>query len=96
MPLERREVEDSLTKKGFVSSAGDHKFFVYVTLTGSKTSVRTKTSHGTSSKTLSDHLVSTMAKQCGLNTGQFRRLVDCPLSQADYEEILLNSGRIAK
>jgi hypothetical protein len=94
MPLERRTVAAALGKKGFSSSSGDHEFFTYYTVAGKKTSVWTKTSHGTGHKTLADPLVSAMAKNCGLTTPQFKLLVDCPLSRADYEKLLLESGRI--
>jgi len=94
MPLERRDVEASLTRKGFVPSEGNHSFFTYHTMAGLKTSVWTKTSHGSGYKTLGDGLVNAMAKQCGLTTGQFKSLVGCPLSQKEVEEALIKNGRI--
>jgi hypothetical protein len=94
MPLERRTVEASLEKKGFIPTERDHKVFIYWTVSGVKTSVWTKTSYGSGYKTISDNLVSDMAKQCGLKTGEFRRLVDCPLSREDYEAILVKANRI--
>ncbi len=96
MPLERRDVEASLTKKGFVKSEGDHSFFVYHSIGGSKTSIWTKTSHGSSHKTLGDSLTTKMAQQVGLTHGQFKLLIECPLSRANYEGILLESGRIKR
>jgi predicted RNA binding protein YcfA (HicA-like mRNA interferase family) len=94
MPLERRDVEASLAKKGFVASEGDHRFFTYYTLAGLKTSTWTKTSHGSGYKTLGDGLINAMAKQRGLTTGQFKDLVGCPLSQNEVEAILIKNGRI--
>lgn len=94
MPLDRRDIEAALERKGFKATEGDHHFFTYHTESGQKTSVWTKTSHGSSYKTLSDKLVTAMAKQCGLNTGQFKQLVACPLSQTELEKILIASGRI--
>jgi len=94
MPLERRLVESALEKKGFVAENSDHKHFTYHTLAGKKTSLWTKTSHGSGYKTLSDSLVSAMARQCGLTNGQFKQLVDCPLSQESLEGILVENGRI--
>ena len=75
MPLERRDVEAGLEKKGFVLAERDHRFFTYHTIAGHKTSVWTKTSTGTSYKTLSDDLISKMAKQCGLTSKQFKELI---------------------
>ncbi len=94
MPLERRDVETALEKKGFRSASGDHNFFIYYTQSGQKTSVWTKTSRGSGYKTLTDNLVSAMAKQCGLTSPQFKNLVACPLSQSAMERILIDTGRI--
>lgn len=94
MALERRDVEASLERKGFVPRQGDHSFFIYHTQAGQKTSVWTKTSHGTGHKTLSDNLVSKMAKQCWLTTGQFEQLVACPLTREELERLLVSVGRI--
>ena len=65
MPLERRDVEKALLKKGFQSEEGNHHFFTYITLSGKKSTVYTKTSHGTGHSTLHDSLVSAMSRQCG-------------------------------
>lgn len=94
MPLERRDVERALLKKGFQSKEGNHHFFTYVTLSGKKSTVYTKTSHGTGHSTLPDNLVSAMSGQCGLTNNQFKQLVACPLTQIHLEKILLETGRI--
>jgi ribulose kinase len=79
----RSAVETGLRSKGFIQSDGDHHFFIYYTLEGVKSRLRTKTSH--SGKDIGKPLFSQMAKQCGLTAGDFTRLVDCPLSREDYE-----------
>jgi len=94
MPLERRLVEAALEKKGFAPTGGNHSYFTFHTRAGKKTSVWTKTSHGSGYKTLTDNLVSLMAKQCGLTNGQFKQLVECSLSREAMEQILLENGRI--
>jgi hypothetical protein len=94
VPLERRDVEASLERKGFILAERDHRFFTYHTIAGQKTSVWTKTSLGTSYKTLSDDLISKMAKQCSLTNKQFKDLIACPLSQDQMEAILVENGRI--
>lgn len=96
MPFERRDIEASLSKKGFEKSEGDHSFFTYHMLAGGKTSAWTKTSHGTSHKTLGDTLTSKMARQIGLTHGQFKLLIECPMSRVEYENILLETGRIKR
>ena len=94
MPLDRKDIEASLLRKGFRFNEGDHNYFTYWTQSGLKTSVFTKTSHGSGYKTLSDNLISKMSKQCGLNNNQFKQLVACPLSQDEMEKILVSDGRI--
>jgi predicted transcriptional regulator len=94
MPLDRRDVEAGLEKKGFFLSERDHRFFTYHTVAGRKTSVWTKTSLGSAHKTLSDDLIGKMAKQCGLTSKQFRDLIACPLTQDQMEAILIQNGRI--
>jgi hypothetical protein len=95
MPLDRKDIEASLEKKGFTPVEGDHTFYVYWTTSGLKTSVFTKTSHGSSYKTLSDELVGKMARQCAMSTGQFKNFVKCTLSREAYEEILIETKRIS-
>ena len=88
MPRKKNKVEASLTKKGFERVEGDHHFFLYVTLEGKKTTIRTKTSHTPKMKDIPDNLLSQMAKQCKLSKTDFFRLLDCPMSREEYEEIL--------
>ena len=94
MPLERRVVERGLKDKGFRLVQGHHAFFIYYSEAGKKSTVRTKTSHGSSHKDIADGLVSQMARQCKLSNQQFRELVGCGLSRAEYEAKLLEVGLI--
>jgi len=94
MPFKQRDVESSLLAKGFKKVDGDHSFFTYYSLDDKKSRVWTKTSHGTGHKDLSDGLISNMAKQCKLNNSQFRDLIRCPLSRAEYEAILAEKGLV--
>ena len=88
MPMERRVVEAALGRKGFEISRRDHNFFAFRMKDGQKTTVWTKTSYGSGYKTLSDSLLSAMARQCHLTRGQFADLVECPLSREACEAIL--------
>jgi len=94
MPLKVRDVVSSLEAKGFERSEGDHSFFVYYSTQGKKSTVRTKVSHGSGNKDISDGLVGMMARQCKLSVKEFRNLVDCPLSRDQYEEILMTKGSV--
>jgi len=94
MPRERRTIESSLERKGFRRIEGDHSFFVYYTEDGKKTRARTKTSHGSGSRTIGDALLGQMAKQCWLTKQQFISLVDCPLDREGFETIARQNGAI--
>jgi hypothetical protein len=93
MPRKTSDVEKSLMKKGFRSKGGDHHYLMYFTLTGKKSAVFTKTSHG--SRELGDSLLGRMAKQVCLSRAEFDQLIECPLDQASYERKLQRSGALA-
>lgn len=92
MPRRRTEVEAGLKRKGFVQEEGDHHFFIYHTMDGLRTPVITKTSHG--DRDIGDPLLAKMARQCRLTRAMFLDLIDCPLSRADYEDLLRQNGDI--
>lgn len=90
----RDEIQKALQRKGFKVSNNDHTKLIYFNFAGSKTSVWTKTSFGTSHKDISDDNLSKMARQCRLNKKKFINLIDCPLSREEYEEKLRAEGQI--
>lgn len=90
MPRARKDVMSALQRKGFSPSEGDHTYYVYHTANNKKTIIKTKVSH--SGKDIDDNLLNRMAHQCKLTNGQFRDLVDCPLSREQYETLLHNQG----
>lgn len=91
---QRAAVERALEAKGFRRRENDHSYFVYYTGEGKKTPVRTKPSHGKGGADIPNKLVGRMARQCKLRVSDFRALVDCSLSQADYEAPLTAAGEI--
>ncbi len=96
MPRKKSRVESGLKDKEFEQTEGDHHFFVYMTIEGKKTSVRTKTSHTPKMKDIPDNLLSQMAKQCKLSKNDFFRLLDCLLSREEYEAILKEQGTLSE
>lgn len=92
MPLKKRDVHSGLTSKGFEIEENDHTYFRYITEDGRRTSIFTYFSHGATGRDIHDGLVSTMARQCKVSTGQFRQLVSCELARKGYEELLLANG----
>lgn len=85
MQRDKKKIESSLKSKGFSPKNGDHNYFLYITKEGKISDIRTKTSHGKQPKTIGEPLLSLMAKQCHLEKSDFLNLIDCPLSQEDYE-----------
>ena len=96
MPRNRRSVEASLEKKGFVRTERDHHYFIYLTKDGRKTTARTKTSHSPKVREIADNLLGQMARQCLLPRGEFLLLADCPMTREDYERKLVSLGEIVE
>lgn len=94
MARPKSKVSSGLVAKGFVRSDGDHVFFVYYTIGGKKTAVKTKTSHTPKMKDIPDNLISQMAKQCKLTKDEFLGVVDCPIDRATLERLLTERGEI--
>ena len=92
MPRKAREVITGLGKKGFRKRENDH---TYLTLwvDGRKTAVWTKVSHG--EKEIHDRLLAVMARQICLSRQQFLDLVDCPLTEVEYIQMLREGGHVA-
>ena len=83
---DRNKIEAGLKSKGFKRVESHHHIFIYWTLSGKKTAIHTRTSHGSKYKTLGDSLLGNMAKQCGgLSKSNFLKLVDCTLSREEFE-----------
>ena len=87
-------VESALEAKGFRRRESHHSYFVFYTEGGEKTPIQTKTSHGRTGADIPNGLVGRMARQCKLRTADFRALVECSLSQAEYEAILVSDRAI--
>lgn len=80
-----REIKEGLTKKGFIPVQGDHTF-LFLSVEGRKSSIRTKISHG--NKEYGDNILSLVARQLRITTKQLDDLLDCPLSYEDYLTVL--------
>ena len=80
-------------RKGFLLSESRHQRFRYYRLDGDKTNMVTLMSHG-SDGDIGDRLLAAMARQLHLTRRQFDNLVDCTLSQDDYEAMMRRDGFI--
>lgn len=89
--LRAGKIESRICKKGFFEErrGTHHRYFRYRALNGTKTLVRTKLSHSFKRNTeLGALLVRGIAYDLHITTKQFSKLIECPLSQADYEKHL--------
>lgn len=88
MQIDRRIIESSLLKKGFIEEDSDHKYFHHE-YNGKRTGIYTYTSHGSSYKTYGDSLISMIKRQLKLDTNsQIRDFLQCPMTSAEYTQIL--------
>lgn len=92
MPRKFNDVEKGLLNKGFQKSNSHHVFYIYHDMSGLKTPIKTKASHG--EREISDNLLALMAKQVKLKKSDFLNLVDCPLKREEYESILRSENEI--
>jgi hypothetical protein len=88
MTRDRKDIDASLTRKGFKRYDSDHHFYIYHNINGLKTVKKTKMSMGTSHKTIGDPLLGQMARQIGVTKPNLLKLVDCTLDQAGYEALV--------
>ncbi len=92
MPIDRKIIESSLRKKGFIEEGGDHKYF-YHEVNGKRTGSYTFISRGSGYKTYGDTLLKRMCVQLRLNTlTQVKRLLECPMDMDEYNSILRKKG----
>jgi predicted RNA binding protein YcfA (HicA-like mRNA interferase family) len=88
--LDANKTRQSLLKKGFRKSEGDHHFYLYYHQ--GKLVAKTKLSHN--DQEIGDQLISKMYKQCRLTKSQFFDLINCPMDEAKYIEALKEQGAI--
>ena len=82
-----------MLRKGFRVVESRHRQYRYYKMNGGRTTVQTLASHG-SGRDIGDHRLGQMARQLKLTRRQFDQLVDCSLSQPDYEAMLRRGGFI--
>ncbi len=90
---DKRKIKKALLKKGFEKEESTHHtYFVFYTKDGIKTNVNTHVSRGRDTKDLSYHLLDQMAKQCILSNKDFRKLINCSLTQMEYENLVFKNN----
>jgi len=89
MTLKTKDIEKSLTRKGFSVYTNDHKYFVF-TDDDRKTEIRTKISH--SHNEIGDDLISKMSRQLQIDKKIFADFIECIKSETDYVQELKNKN----
>jgi len=88
-----RQIDAALCKKGFRRDiGGDHICYFFTNDDGEDSDIKTKVSHGVMGDTIGANLISRMAKQLHLTKKQFLELIDCPLDENGYRQILREAG----
>ncbi|MBM4045163.1 MAG: hypothetical protein FJ279_08615 [Planctomycetes bacterium] len=80
-----KDIARGLTSKGFQQHHSHHEMYWFC-IGGKKTSIRTRISHSASE--YGDNLLAQMARQVQLSRQEFDDLVECPLTQEAYAELL--------
>ena len=93
VPRSKKEVESTLSKKGFtlVNNKDHNYYFLYHN--GKKTTINTKVSHG-SHKDISDGLLNQMMKQIRLPKKEFNEYMNCTFSKEQYLNFLEEHNQI--
>ena len=84
MPTRAAVVERALLAKGMERDESHHTMF-RKTLQG-VTHLVTRISHG--SRDIDDGLAKLMANQLSLRLGEFQQLIECPLSEDDWDRLV--------
>lgn len=94
MQVDKRKIESSLPSKGFVIDETHHTYF-YHEYQGKRSGAYTYTSHGSKYKSYGESLLKRMKKELRLDTiRQVVDLIDCPITEDGYNQILKNKGII--
>lgn len=86
--LNSKKVGRNLMNKGFVKSPGDHQYLEF--WHNGKYVLQTFCSHN--DQDINDFLIAKMKKQCFLSKEDFLDLANCPLSEEQYVQKLVDSG----
>jgi hypothetical protein len=90
--IDKKRIEQSLVKKGFVPDDTHHRYFHHE-YNGKRTGISTYTSHGDSIKTYGDQLLGMMKRQLRLDTLQeLKALLNCPMDSNEYNNKLKGKG----
>lgn len=88
MTLKRKAIRKSLLKKGFVEKKKTKHVFYQLYHGGFNTGIQTFVSRGSDNIDISGSLEADMARQCRISIDDFRRLIECSVSENDYYNLV--------
>ena len=89
--IKTKDIRKALTGKGFRVVESHHEMLWFF-VEGKKTSIRTRLSHG--SEEYDDGLLGQMAGQLKLKRADLDRLIECPLTEEEYANDLIQNGHV--
>src|SRR5688572_101607 len=90
MTFSASQTKSSLLRKGFKIDERHHHYYTYYYK--GKMVARTKLSHN--DQDVNDWLISKMRRQCQITRSEFVDLINCPLDENGYVNILKRTGII--
>lgn len=96
MPFDRRELCESLERKGFVKSENSNHTTLSYEPSGIQTAIATSVSRGSKSSEIDESIAyDYMKTQIKLDTNnEFDRLVECPMGAEEYYDKLVQKGAV--
>ena len=88
-----REIRSALRSKGFEETESDHHRLLHV-YKGRRTGIHTKVSHGKTE--YGDNLLAQVAKQLRIKKKEALNLIDCPLDEEGYADLLIEAGHLSR
>ena len=88
MTLKRGAIRKSLVKKGFIEEKKTKHLRYRYFHKDIRTRIHTTVSRGSDNYDISDSLLSEMAKQIHLSVSDFRKLIECSISEHDYYNLV--------
>lgn len=93
MIVARKNINKNLPKKGFVKDENGHHIYFHHYYNGLATGVSTYISHSKKTRDYSGRLLTEVRKQLELDSNQeVVNLVNCPMGEDEYNEILRQKG----
>lgn len=88
MTLKRGRIRKGLLRKGFVEEIKTKHLRYRFYYKDVRTRLHTTVSRGSDNYDISDFLLSQMAKQCRLSVSDFRKLIECSISEKGYYDLV--------